>query len=143
MSDGKLQKLLDISEIAALKARYCEFTDLTSTDPATAAARLAQVFTEDVTGDYGELGLFKGRSAVLDFLVKKIGGTTNWMWHAIHSPQIAVTGDAATGQWTLVARLIWTSAPDKTETLIGRYKDEFRRTPAGWLISSLRWIAEG
>jgi hypothetical protein len=50
-------------------------------------------------------------------------------------------GDAAVGRWTIMARLKrrGSTVPD---TLYGRYQDEFRRTPQGWRISSVRFIQE-
>ena len=83
-----------------------------------------------------------GRKAVIEFLVGTIVATNESLWHSIHSPRIDVTGDTATGHWTLMVRM---KRKQSTvfDTLYGRYLDEFRRTQRGWRISSVRFIQEG
>jgi ketosteroid isomerase-like protein len=110
-------------------------------DGGKAAARLAQLLTEDVHADYG-MGPLNGRNAVIEFLVGTIVATNDSLWHSIHTPRIDVSGDTATGHWTLMVRMKRKHST-MFDTLYGRYLDEFRRTQQGWRISSIRFIQEG
>ena len=136
-----ITRVNDILHLQAMKATYCETVDACTRDGAKAAARLAELFTEDVQADYG-MGPLNGRKAVIEFLVGTIVATNESLWHSIHSPRIDVTGDTATGHWTLMVRM---KRKQSTvfDTLYGRYLDEFRRTQQGWRISSVRFIQEG
>jgi ketosteroid isomerase-like protein len=125
----------DLLAIANLKAHYCATADSAATDPETARACFADIFTDDFVGDYG-MGLIQGPQAIADFLCAAIAGNSDWMIHMIHSPRIVVTGDTATGDWTL---LVHSKRRDTGEVMhvIGRYSDEFRRTTDGWRIAKV------
>ena len=140
-SDQQITRVNDILHLQAMKATYCETVDACTQDGGRAAARLAELFTEDVHADYG-MSPLNGRKAVIEFLVGTIVATNESLWHSIHSPRIDVTGDTATGHWTLMVRM---KRKQSTvfDTLYGRYLDEFRRTQRGWRISSVRFIQEG
>jgi hypothetical protein len=139
--EQQISRMNDILHLQAMKATYCETVDACTSDGAKAAARLAELFTEDVQADYG-MGPLNGRNAVIEFLVSAIVANNDSLWHSIHTPRIDVSGDAATGHWTLMVRM---KRKQSTlfETLHGRYLDEFRRTQQGWRISSIRFIQEG
>jgi SnoaL-like protein len=139
--EQRISRVNDILHLQAMKATYCEIVDACVKDSGTAAARLAELFTEDVQADYG-MGLLNGRKAAIDFLIGTIVASNDSLWHAIHTPLIDVSGDTAAGQWTLMVR----SKPKSSttfNTLHGRYLDEFRRTQQGWRISSIRFVQEG
>jgi ketosteroid isomerase-like protein len=123
-----------------MKATYCESVDACMRDAETAAARLGGLFTEDIHADYG-MGPLKGRDAVIEFLVSAIVANNDSLWHSIHTPRIDVSGDSATGHWTLMVRMKHKNST-VFDTLYGRYLDEFRRTQQGWRISSVRFIQE-
>jgi hypothetical protein len=139
--EQKISRVNDILHLQAMKATYCEIVDACVNDGGNAAARLADLFTEDVQADYG-MGLLNGRKAAIDFLVDAIVANNDSLWHAIHTPRIDVSGDTATGQWTLMVRMRRKQST-VFDTLYGRYLDEFRRTQQGWRISSIRFIQEG
>jgi ketosteroid isomerase-like protein len=140
VNEQAIMKLSDILALQSVKATYCETVDDCARNARDAAARFNELFTEDVRADYG-MGALDGRNAVVEFLVGAIGAINECLWHSIHTPRIEVTGDAAVGRWTIMARLKrkGSTVPD---TLYGRYQDEFRRTPQGWRISSVRFIQE-
>jgi ketosteroid isomerase-like protein len=140
-NEKQITRVNDILHLQAMKATYCDAVDACTKDGDKAAARLAELLTEDVHADYG-MGPLNGRQAVIEFLVGTIVATNDSLWHSIHTPRIDVSGDAATGQWTLMVR---TRQKKSTtfDTLYGRYLDEFRRTQQGWRISSVRFIQEG
>jgi hypothetical protein len=84
-------------------------------------------------------------SETVDACVEKGGRplpASGALWHSIHTPRIDVTGDTAVGRWTLIVRMKRKGSATFDE-LFGRYLDEFRRTPKGWRISSVRFIQEG
>jgi ketosteroid isomerase-like protein len=141
VNEHQISRLSDLLQLQALKAAYCETVDACVKAGAAAAARLGDLFTEDVRADYG-MGPLIGRNAVTGFLVDAIVANNDALWHSIHTPRIDVTGDTAVGRWTLIVRMKRKGSAAFDE-LFGRYLDEFRRTPKGWRISSVRFIQEG
>ena len=127
-----LDQLRDVIQLQALKALYCEAVDGCVTDALGSASRLREVFTEDATADYGA-EILEGRHAIIDFLIVTLSTTSDAAWHAIHSPRIDVEGDAAIGRWTVMARRR-AKGSTHVDTIVGRYVDDFRRTPQGWRI---------
>jgi ketosteroid isomerase-like protein len=130
-------QLHDVMHLQSLKAMYCEIIDDCTKDAGRAAARLNEIFTEDATADYG-MGVLEGRDAVVGFVVNAISSRSDSAWHAIHTPRIEVNGDSGIGRWTVVARMRVKGAA-AADTIIGRYVDEFRRTPGGWRISRVHF----
>lgn len=124
-------------EIANLKARYCAAADLSASDEKTAREQFSQIFAHDFVGNYGMEPLI-GASAITDFLCTAIGGSSQWMVHMLSSPLITVKGDAATGDWTVLVHSRRRESGAAME-VIGRYSDEFRRTPEGWRITKVRF----
>jgi ketosteroid isomerase-like protein len=124
----------DALAIANLKAQYCATADLSATDPETARAQFAQIFTDDFVGDYG-MEPIHGPQAITDFLCDAIAGGSDWMIHMLSSPHIIVEGDNATGDWTVHAH----SKRKNGEMMevIGRYSDAFRQTADGWRIAKV------
>src|SRR5260370_4209881 len=132
VNEREISRLSDILQLQAMKATYCDAVDACTKDGGKAAARLAELFTEDVYADYG-MGPLNGRNAVIEFLVGTIVATNDSLWHSIHTPRIDVSGDTATGHWTLMVRMKQKNTTT-FDTLYGRYLDEFRRTQQGWRI---------
>jgi ketosteroid isomerase-like protein len=139
---GEISKLSDLLQLQEIKATYCETVDACMHDGGKAAARFGELFTEDVRADYGVGPPLDGRRAVIEFLVGAIVGNNDALWHSIHTPRINVNGDTGVGHWTLMVRMRRKGSAT-FDTLYGRYLDEFRRTPQGWRISSVRFIQEG
>ena len=133
--------LSDVLQLQVLKAAYCETVDACFQDTGKATARLAELFTEDVRADYG-MGPLNGRKAVIGFLLDAIVSTNESLWHSLHTPLINVTGDTATGHWTVMVRSKHKGAATP-DMIYGRYLDEFRRTSQGWQISTIRFVQEG
>jgi hypothetical protein len=119
--------------IANLKARYCAAADLSANDPDQARRLLAEIFADDFVGDYG-MGLLNGAQAITDFLCTAISANSEWMLHMLHSPCIAIDGDHATGDWTVLGHMK-RRGTGAIDTVRGRYSDVFRLTPDGWRIS--------
>ncbi|EUA14448.1 snoaL-like domain protein [Mycobacterium kansasii 732] len=122
----------DVEAIKQLKYRYLRALDTKHWDD------FADTLTEDVRGDYGSsLGKelhFTNRDDVVEYLRSALGPDIITE-HRVTHPEIAVTGDTATGSWYLQDRVIVAEA---NFMLIGAafYRDEYRRTPDGWRISA-------
>lgn len=127
-----MSNLADILEIQMLKARYCAAADLSPTDPEMSARMFEDIFTDDVVGDYG-MGELVG-PAMKEFLNTVISANAIWMWHAISSPIVSSDGAKGKGDWTVLVKKR-SQGVDEISTVIGRYSDEFVKTPKGWRIS--------
>jgi SnoaL-like domain len=118
----------DALEIANLKSRYCAASDAAPHDLEGSAAALR------ASADYGFMQ-FAAPGALIAFMGSAIGGGAEWMIHMLGSPRIEVTGDEASGDWTIA---VHSKRKDGEKMLIvGRYSDRFRRTPEGWRISHI------
>ena len=122
----------DVEAIKLLKYRYLRALDTKHW------VQFAGTLTEDVRGDYGSsLGKelhFTNRDDVVAYMRSALGPTVITE-HRVTHPEIAVTGDVATGGWYLQDRVIVAEA---NFMLIGAafYRDQYRRTPEGWRISA-------
>ena len=124
----------DALEIANLKARYCAAGDSAPHDREGSAAGLRACFVPDATSDYGFIQ-FEEPEALIAFMGKAVGGGSEWMIHMLGSPNIEVTGDEATGNWTIAVHS--KTRAGETMLIVGRYADRFRRTAEGWRISHI------
>lgn len=122
----------DALEIANLKARYCAAGDSAPHDPEGAIAALLPCFVPDATADYGFIQ-FDTPDKLAEFMATAVGGGSQWMIHMLGSPRIEVSGDEATGDWTVAVHS--RRRDGETMLIVGRYADRFRRTAEGWRIS--------
>ena len=130
----------DVLEIMRVKAEYCEGVDQCVTDSEKGVARLMAVFADEILCDYGEHKL-SGRDASIAFLAD-LGKSRDWLWHAIHTPNITIDGNRAEASWTIVA-MMREKGGSRTDSAIGRYKDSFRcKADGSWEITGIRWIPE-
>jgi SnoaL-like domain len=125
----------DAVAIANLKAAYCTASDLCPTDRDAAMAGFRAVFIDDVVGDYG-FRVFNGFDDLTGFMTTAVAGSSEWMVHMLHSPRIAVDGDRATGDWTVMGQMKRREG-GAIDTVLGRYSDELVRTPEGWRIAKV------
>jgi hypothetical protein len=123
----------DVVEIANVKARYCTASDKSPSDTAAALAGFREVFIDDVVGDYG-FRVFNGFEELTGFMTTAVAGNSEWMLHMLHTPNITVDGDRATGSWTVSSQMKRRDG-GQIDTVLGRYSDEFIRTAEGWKIS--------
>jgi len=123
----------DVLAIQNLKGLYCATADRAADDPEGALAAFGSIFLPDVVADYGYEPML-GAEALGGFLCTAIAGNSEWVLHMIHSPRITITGDTATGDWTVMAHLKRREG-GRVDVVMGRYADAFRRTPEGWRIS--------
>ncbi len=120
----------DIAAIEQVKYRYLRAMDTKHWDD------FAATLTEDVKGDYGSsLGKelhFTNRTDLVGYMRSAMGPGVITE-HRVTHPEIAVTGDEASGVWYLQDRVI---VPEYDFMLIGAafYRDRYRRTTDGWRI---------
>lgn len=140
MIQRDLRRLLDIEDIRALKARYGLAVDVAVSSPATSdPAAFDHVFMPDAVVDFpGSLGRHEGLEAIRRIYCEVLPATRTSMWHAFHSPLIDIQGDDASGSWTVTACAQSAGDPPEARSLIlGRYRETYRRSTAGWRIQTL------
>lgn len=126
------QDFADVEAIKNVKYRYLRALDTKYWD------EFADTLTDDVVGDYGssvgEEHHFTNRVDLVNYMRKSLGPAVVTE-HRVTHPEIAVSGDDATGTWYLQDRVI---VADFNFMLIGAafYRDTYRRTDDGWKISS-------
>ena len=116
--------------ICNLKARYCRFLDTKDWDG------YLGLFTEDLVLDTTQSGgaRIEGRDAVVAYVRSSIEQAITT--HHVHSPEIEVDGDGATGIWAMQDRNLW---PGGRKLLgFGHYHERYRRTDGHWRIAESR-----
>ena len=126
----------DALEIANLKARYCAAGDSAPHDPEGSAKGLRACFVADATADYGFIQ-FEKPEDLIEFMGKAVGGGSEWMIHMLGSPNTEVSGETATGEWTILVHS--KTRAGEAMQVAGRYFDRFARTPDGWRISHIKF----
>ncbi|MGH3561627.1 MAG: nuclear transport factor 2 family protein [Mycobacterium sp.] len=123
----------DIEAIKQVKYRYLRALDTRHWDD------FAATLTDDVKGDYGsspggEPLRFSNRTDLVNYMRSSLGPGVI-IEHRVTHPEIAVTGDEASGTWYLQDRVIVAEADFM---LIGAafYRDRYRRTADGWRINA-------
>jgi len=128
------EHLSDLEKIRDLKMAYSHFLDICEID------RLADLFTEDATCDYGQdLGKWVGRQSIYERFTELFQDRRPLeMMHVITNPRVKLDGsDRATGQWFLT--LFNTMDPDKNPVMIcGLYDDTYVKKDGRWLIDQSR-----
>jgi ketosteroid isomerase-like protein len=139
------QMLADIEAIKQLKGAYGDIIDRLVRKPeAGDRDALGALFSEDAVVDFQEmLGVYSGRTAIVQFFADIMPTVTAWMWHSFHGPIITVKGDQAEGRWTLYALSARHKEAYKPPTpTYGRYIDKYVRTAEGWRQSHLFFLDE-
>ena len=117
--------------ICELKARYCRLMDTKQWDA------WRELFAEDYELDVSEgtgLPVIKGREAALDRVLSSIRDAITV--HQVHTPEIRIDGDAASGLWAMQDRVIFPNGTSLTG--YGHYHDRFRRQDGQWRIAALK-----
>ncbi|MCX7677389.1 MAG: nuclear transport factor 2 family protein [Alteraurantiacibacter sp.] len=116
--------------ICELKAQYCRLLD--TKDWEGWSALFTEDFVQDVSGSGG--GVHHGRAAAVAATRAAIELAKTA--HQVHSPEIVIDGDTATGIWALQDRLHW---PDGSKlTGYGHYHERYVRQDGRWRIAELR-----
>lgn len=133
----RVQVLEDIEEIRKLKAAYCE-----ACDDDHNGDRVADLFIEE-GGVWGSgKSLCEGLDEIRTFMFDiREAGFMARSAHQVFNPVIEVDGDTATGKWRFMM-MYTVTGDEKFVRIIGRYEDEYIRTPNGWRFKTLVPIVE-
>lgn len=116
----------DREAIEQLKYRYVRCLDTKDWDG------LAACFAPDATADYAGLS-FTDLASMVEYMRTNLPDEIYTMHH-LHHPEIAVSGETATGVWYLHDKVFATPYSFALEGA-AFYEDRYLRTPAGWLIA--------
>jgi len=129
--EERIRVLEDTEAIKRLKHEYCFALDLRDWDA------VAEMFAEDGTVDYGDIGSARGRPAIRRLFVDRISKDFAIFVHMAHNPVIDLKGDRASGRWYF--DIPATVSPDKARWIVGWYDDEYVRGADGrWRYASLK-----
>jgi SnoaL-like domain len=123
------QILLDRIAICELKARYCRLLDTKKW------ADWMDLFTEDFLLDTQEAGgppPIKGRADAVAMVRQSIEAARTA--HQVHSPEIVINGNAATGIWAMQDRVVFDGGVALTG--YGHYTETYAKTGGEWRIAS-------
>lgn len=136
--DELLQRLIDMEEIRALKARYCWCVD----DRAR-YQQFAELFTLDGRFIEPPTVEYTGRDEIALWVKNEYAPEVAWSRHFAVAPLIDITGDTATGRWQGLLLSIVNKEDGKEEMLwaAGSYDETYRRVDGKWLFDTV--IAEG
>jgi ketosteroid isomerase-like protein len=132
--EERIRVLEDIEEIKKLKASYCLYLDAGIAGDAKKWDDYLDLFTEDVIGDLGIFGFYKGKEAVAKFFKETVGSILTYTVHEVHNPIIQVEGDKAHGTWYYDTPCT-VKQPDGTEKaawMHGMYFEDYIRIGGKW-----------
>jgi hypothetical protein len=123
------QILQDRIAICELKARYCRLLDTKKW------AEWMELFTDDFLLDTQEAGgppPIKGRTEAVAMVRQTI--ETAHTAHQVHSPEIVIDSDAATGIWAMQDRVVFEGGVGITG--YGHYTETYTKAGGEWRIAS-------
>ncbi|CAA0108654.1 nuclear transport factor 2 family protein [Zhongshania aliphaticivorans] len=126
-----VQEMSDRFEIQDMLYRYADIIDRKAVD------ELNDIFTPDAHIDYSAFGGSVGdRSSTLEFLKQALPAFSASQ-HLNANVQITVDGDEGSGRVMCFNPMEMPLGEEKQVFMLGLwYVDTYRRTPAGWCISS-------
>ncbi len=126
-----VQEMSDRFEIQDMLYRYADIIDRKAVD------ELNDIFTPDAHIDYSAFGGSVGdRSSTLEFLKQALPAFSASQ-HLNANVQITVDGDEGSGRVMCFNPMEMPLGEEKQVFMLGLwYVDTYRRTPAGWRISS-------
>jgi ketosteroid isomerase-like protein len=135
----RAQRLADTVEIKRLQCEYGYYLDRSDWDP------VLQLFTDDVTAEYGNSGVFRGKEHVRALLYAigygksglRVGQLRD---HIQLQPVIdlAPDGQSARGRWKALVLLGQYGEYARWQT--GPYENEYRKEGGRWKISRIHWF---
>ena len=137
--EQRLLLIEDREEIARLQARYVNLNDGGWSGPTHRFPEaVAELFVADGIWEGPETsGRACGRAAIVALF--REFSVIPFIVHYITNPLIEIDGDTATGEWHAIVtstmpggQALWT---------LGKYSNNYLRTPAGWRYTTLRFVA--
>lgn len=127
------QEMSDRLEIQDLLARYCDAIDVQDFEA------LDNIFTSDAIVDYTEAGGAKGNLAETKVYLKRALEQFSGMQHMLGLPVLKIDGDIATSRTIAFNPMVVESDGQPQVFFVGMwYRDELKRTEAGWRITHRR-----
>jgi hypothetical protein len=123
------QTFFDRIAICELKARYCRLLDTKQWEHWT------ELFTENFVLDTSEAGgppPISGRKPAITMVRQTI--ETAKTAHQVHSPEIEISGDTASGIWAMQDRVIFESG--FVLTGYGHYLESYVKRDGNWKIAT-------
>jgi hypothetical protein len=125
-----LEEWNDWLAICELKARYCRLMD--TKDWTGYRELFAEDYELDVSGA-GGAELIRGREAALSMVLSHIEHAITA--HQVHTPEIQLNGDHATGIWAMQDRVLFPNGGPAISGY-GHYHDRYVRRNGEWLIAA-------
>jgi len=127
---NRVETLESIERIKTLKARYFRLVDEKKHDEFAALFTPNAVIVTD--------GITWSSSTEMAETIRSLTGAAPSVHHG-HMPEIAVSGDSATGIWAMQDLLTFPAADGAPEGHVGygQYRETYRRIDGEWLIDSL------
>ncbi|MFK4296593.1 hypothetical protein ABH924_001738 [Arthrobacter sp. GAS37] len=124
----------DIAAISQLRSQYSLYYDNAD------ANRFARLFTEDGLCNLGTWGVFRGPQEIEVGIAGQLVAPSPQpaTIHSVSTPVIDVQGDSASGSWYVTVYHLPHDGDLHPVRFVGRYFDEYRRTPEGWRFSEVR-----
>jgi hypothetical protein len=91
---------------------------------------------DEIVAQYGNAESLVGADAVAGWIAEMIEPVV-WQHHLLSVYHVDVDGDDAKALVYHTSHQLFESEPENAKLLVGRYRNELRRTPAGWRISKL------
>jgi 3-phenylpropionate/cinnamic acid dioxygenase small subunit len=118
----------DREEIVAVQLRYARAID-TKDWPL-----LRTCFTDDITGDYGDIGSWTAAVDLVTFMEHAHAGMGPTQ-HLLSNFQVDVAGDRASSTTYVHSVTVLASHADDWIDTVGTYEDHLRRGADGWRIA--------
>ncbi len=129
MPELTMEALLDQARIENVLKRYATALDSRNWQG------LDDVFIEDATAHFQGMGHFNGRAAIVELISSALSATAATQ-HLLANIVIELDGNEARSKCYLQALHTGKgSFEGKAMTVWGEYRDQLRRTPAGWRIA--------
>ncbi len=133
----RIQVLEDIEAIKRLKHQYCYLVDAAINGDAAKWDELLAHFSDDAWGDYGMLGIYKGKAAMAKFFKEFVPNELlSFSAHMVANPIIDVNGHTATGSWYVLVPCTLKSA-DRAMWIKARYEEEYVKVNGEWKWQSI------
>lgn len=122
-----IQDRIDITDVLYRYASTIDAFDLEG---------LRDTLHDEITAQYGNAAEARGGDAVAAWIAETIAPVV-WQHHLLSVYHVEIDGDDATALVYHTSHQLFEDDPASAKVLVGRYRNELRRTPNGWKISRL------
>jgi hypothetical protein len=130
LTEPDTQALRDRIEITDTIYRYASCIDRRD------IGGVRSVFADDLQAQYGNSEPITGGDTVASWIDEATKGCV-WQHHLLSVYHVEVDGDRADALVYHTSHQLFATDPETVHVLVGRYRDELRRSAGGWKISKL------